>query len=104
MMHGRQLRPTDGINEGGYVVVSRAVGDPGVETEDYMLSEILLGVNVLRNTASSEPVSSNGSDAHVFTKPPHYASIETRSKGCTELCQGYSKLLRQCREQPSCCF
>ena len=50
MMHGRQLRPTDGITEGGYVVVSRAVGDPAVETEDYMLSEILLGVNVLRNT------------------------------------------------------
>lgn len=50
MMHGRQLRPTDGISEGGYIVVSRAVGDPGVETEDYLLSEILLGVNVLRNT------------------------------------------------------
>ena len=50
LMHGRPLRPTDGIEEGGYVVVSRAVGDPGVETEDYMLSEILLGVNVLRNT------------------------------------------------------
>jgi hypothetical protein len=50
MMHGRALRPTDGIYEGGYVVVSRAVGDPAVETEDYALSEILLGVNVLRNT------------------------------------------------------
>lgn len=50
MMHGRPLRPTDGIIEGGYVVVSRAVGDPAVETEDYVLSEILLGVNVLRNS------------------------------------------------------
>lgn len=50
LMHGRALRPTDGIQEGGYVVVSRAVGDPAVETEDYTLSEILLGVNVLRNT------------------------------------------------------
>jgi hypothetical protein len=51
MMHGRPLRPTDDIIEGGYVVVSRAVPNLAEETQAYMKSEILLGVNILRNMA-----------------------------------------------------
>jgi hypothetical protein len=52
MMHGRPLRPTDEILEGGYVVVSRAVRNLAEETEAYMKSEMLLGVNILRNMAN----------------------------------------------------
>lgn len=44
LMHGQALPPEDG---GGYLVVSRAVPEPGGDG-DFIKSEILLGINVLR--------------------------------------------------------
>lgn len=100
MMHARPLRPEDGVEGAGYLVVSRAVGGNiygGAGEEDSLTrNEILLGVNVIQPAASGDPEESVVTAVtHVYSPSvPEMLAGKVGVKGGIDFVKDIRKLFR----------
>jgi len=98
MMHARPLRPDDGVERGGYIVISRAVaGDKwGGDNNDDSLTrnEILLGVNLIQESLSGNSYESEvTSVTHVYSPSiPIMLAGKVGVKGAVDFVKDIRKL------------